>query len=318
MNKKLRKTINIAISIVVCVAIFLLCMFIITLFDFDKLGMIWKNFIYIIIFSIIGSTWTITNRFLNKFHSDVEMDTESIPNDDEITSDDIMVKSEIQQSNSSQNQHSIAKIAHTNNILLYINILTLFGLIVLYIFHFTGIGTHSKHNPNATSPVVVSKEGLKIAYIDSDSILAHYQYAKDMEADLLKYKNAKEKSYTQQMNQFQADYQNYLKTGATLSLSQQQAKEAELKQRAEKLSTLEQDLMAQIAERQVSENTKLLNAIFGFVKEYNEANQKFDVILRKTFDNSPTMYMNPGMDITQEIIDGLNEEYKNVKANETK
>ncbi|MBP9990199.1 MAG: OmpH family outer membrane protein [Bacteroidales bacterium] len=206
-----------------------------------------------------------------------------------------------------------------NKCLTICNIILLLGLIGIYILHFTGIGAkNGLHNPNATSPVVVSKEGLKIAYIDSDSILAHYQYAKDMEADLLKYKNAKEKSYTQQMNQFQTDYQNYLKTGATLSLSQQQAKEAELKQRAEKLSTLEQDLMAQIAERQVSENTKLLNAIFGFVKEYNEANQKFDVILRKTFDNSPTMYMNPGMDITQEIIDGLNEEYKNVKANETK
>ena len=129
-------------------------------------------------------------------------------NNDEITADDIMGKSEIQQSNSSQNQHSIAKIAHTNSILLYLNILTLFSLILLYIFHFSGIGTHSKHNPNATSPVVVSKEGLKIAYIDSDSILAHYQYAKDMEADLLKYKNAKEKSYTQQMNQFQTQLSN--------------------------------------------------------------------------------------------------------------
>ena len=61
-----------------------------------------------------------------------------------------------------------------------------------------------------------------------------------------------------------------------------------------------------------------MNAIFGFVKEYNEANQKYDIILRKTFDNSPTMYMNPGMDITKEIIDGLNEEYKKVKANEAK
>ena len=206
-----------------------------------------------------------------------------------------------------------------NTCLTICNIILLLGLIGIYILHFTGIGAkNGLHNPNATEPVVVSKEGLKIAYIDSDTILANYQYAKDMEAELVKYKDSKERSYTQQMNQFQTDYQNYLKTGASLSLSQQQAKEAELKQRAEKLSTLEQELMAQIAERQVNENTKLLNAIFGFVKEYNEANQKYDIILRKTFDNSPTMYMNPGMDITKEIIDGLNEEYKKVKANEAK
>ena len=117
-----------------------------------------------------------------------------------------------------------------NTCLTICNIILLLGLIGIYILHFTGIGAkNGLHNPNATEPVVVSKEGLKIAYIDSDTILANYQYAKDMEAELVKYKDSKERSYTQQMNQFQTDYQNYLKTGASLSLSQQQAKEAELK-----------------------------------------------------------------------------------------
>ena len=35
--------------------------------------------------------------------------------------------------------------------------------------------------------------------------------------------------------------------------------------------------------------------------------------MRKTFVDSSTLYLNPGMDITQEIIDGLNEEYANLK-----
>ena len=52
------------------------------------------------------------------------------------------------------------------------------------------------------------------------------------------------------------------------------------------------------------------------MREYNKDNQKFDIILRKTFENSPTLYMNPGMDITQEILDGLNEEYKNLKKSD--
>jgi outer membrane protein len=94
----------------------------------------------------------------------------------------------------------------------------------------------------------------------------------------------------------------------------QQEKEADLKQRAEKMSTLEQELTAKIMERQMAENTKLLNAIFAFVREYNMQNQQFDIIMRKTFNDSPTMYMNPAMDITDEIIEGLNEEYKSVKG----
>ena len=96
-----------------------------------------------------------------------------------------------------------------------------------------------------------------------------------------------------------------------MTLTQQQQKEAELKQRADRMSTLEQELTSKIMERQMTENTKLLNAIFAFIREYNAANQQFDIVLTK----SASLYANPGMDITNEIVDGLNEEYKNVKAN---
>ena len=199
----------------------------------------------------------------------------------------------------------------TNKILIAINAVLLLGLIGIYVLHFTS-RSNTKQNVDATAPL--QKEGgLTIAYVDSDTLLAKYQYAIDLQKELEDYRDQQERYYQQQMTQFQTDYQNYLKTGSTLTLTQQQAKEAELKQRAEKLSTLEQELLSKVTERQLTENTKLLNAIFAFIREYNAANQQFDIIMRKTFVDSPTMYLNPGMDITQEIIDGLNEEYANLK-----
>lgn len=171
----------------------------------------------------------------------------------------------------------------------------------------------SKQNPEAAAPVI-AEGGLKIAYVDTDTIMAKYQYAIDLNEELLAYKDQQEKYYQQQVTAFQTDYNNYLQTGASLTLTQQQTKEAELKQRAEKMSTLEQELMAKVAERQLSENTKLLNAIFAFIREYNAANQQFDLILRKSFNDTPVLYANPAIDITEEILAGLNEEYKQVKA----
>ena len=200
-----------------------------------------------------------------------------------------------------------------NKILLACNAVLLLGLVGIYILHFTGNNGGSKVNANAKAPVV-KEGGLKIAYVDTDTLLANYQYAKDLEAELLTYKNQQEQYGKQQMEKFQKDYQDYLKNGSNMTLSQQQAKEAELKQRAERMATLEQELTAKIMERQITENTKLLKAIFAFVREYNEKNQQFDIILRKTFENSPTLYMDSCMDITKEILDGLNEEYKNVKG----
>ena len=201
----------------------------------------------------------------------------------------------------------------TSKILIICNAVLLLGLIGIYIIHFTGVGIKSKVNADATAPL--EKEGgLTIAYVNTDTLLAKYQYAIDMEQELLTYKDQQEAYGRQQMEKFQNDYQEYLKNGASMTLTQQQQKEAELKQRAEKMSTLEQELSAKILERQMSENTKLLNAIFAYVREYNAANQQFDIILRKTFNDSPTLYLNPAMDITDEIVKGLNEEYKQIKG----
>lgn len=198
-----------------------------------------------------------------------------------------------------------------SKILLACNAVLFLGLVGIYIIHFTS-APKSKVNAEATAPL--QKEGgLTIAYVDTDTLLAKYEYAKELEADLLAFKSQQEAYGKQQMEKFQRDYQDYLQNGDKLTRTQQEAKEAELKQRAERMSTLEQELTAKIMERQMEENTKLLNAIFAFVREYNAANQQFDIILRKTFENSPSLYLNPGMDITQEILDGLNEEHRNLK-----
>lgn len=204
------------------------------------------------------------------------------------------------------------KCCHTG--ILVCNIILLIGLILLYIFHFTGFGVKTKYNPNAAAPVVAKDGVLKVACIDSDTLLAKYQYAIDLQEELNKYKESQEKNYQQQVTKFQKDYQTYLQTGENMTLSQQQATEAELKQRSEKLSTLEAELTQKVLQKQMDANIELLNRIFAFVREYNAANQQFDIIMRKTFNDSPTMYMNPAMDITDEIIEGLNEEYKSVKG----
>ena len=167
---------------------------------------------------------------------------------------------------------------------------------------------NSKQNPDATAPVV-TEGGLKVAYIDTDTLLAKYQYAIDLEQQLKDYTEQQRHYGQQQVEAFQKDYNNYLQNGSTMTLTQQQAKEAELKQRAEKMQTLEQELMAKVAEKQATETSKVMNAIYAFVREYNAANQQFDIILTK----QATLYINNGMDITDEIVEGLNEEYKNLK-----
>ena len=54
----------------------------------------------------------------------------------------------------------------------------------------------SKQNPEAAAPVI-AEGGLKIAYVDTDTIMAKYQYAIDLNEELL--------AYTDRLQQLSAD-----------------------------------------------------------------------------------------------------------------
>lgn len=198
-----------------------------------------------------------------------------------------------------------------------VNCILLVGLILLYIFHFTGIGAKggkSLANADAKAPVAVGEGGVKIAYVNTDTLMAKYQYAIDLQKQLKDFQTAKENNYKQQMMQFQKDYQAYVQGGGeNMTLSQQQAKEKELTERQQKLMNLEGEYSQQIAEKTMQESEKMTKAVYNFIREYNAQNQQFDIILSKSFSNSPILYGNEGMDITDEIVKGLNEEYAKVK-----
>ena len=199
-----------------------------------------------------------------------------------------------------------------------VNCILLVGLVLIYIFHFTGIGAKggkSLANADAKAPVAVSEGGLKVAYINTDTLMAKYQYAIDLQKQLKDFQTAKENNYKQQMTQFQKDYQAYVSGGGeNMTLSQQQAKEKELTDRAARLQNLESEYAQQVAEKTMQESEKMTKAVYAFIREYNAQNQQFDLILSRSFSSSPILYGNEGMDITDEIVKGLNDEYAKIKS----
>ena len=202
--------------------------------------------------------------------------------------------------------------------LIALNAVLLVGLVVLYILFF---GSKSCKNDNvaaqATTPIDgVDVSGLKIGYIDTDSLMLQYEFAVELNEKLDNYAR-QENDYKDMMVRFQNDYNNFLKTGASLTLTEQKKTEESLKKRAEELAKLEERL---VNERTKLENViqvdqkKMIDEVYAFVRDYNAKHQQFNVILKKSFSESPVLYMDDNMDITREIIDGLNEEYRNVKG----
>lgn len=205
----------------------------------------------------------------------------------------------------------------THKCLIMLNAVLLVGLIVLYILFFS---SKSCNNSNSEAIATTTEDSqtttLSIGYVDTDSLMLQYDYAIELNEKLDNY-TRQENNYKDMMMRFQNDYNNFLKTGASLTLTEQKKTEESLKKRADELAKMEERLMNERTKLETViqvDQKKMIDAVYAFVRDYNAKHQQFNVILKKSFSESPVLYMDDNMDITREIIDGLNEEYRNVKG----
>ena len=191
-----------------------------------------------------------------------------------------------------------------------LSILSFVGVIVLLCLFFCG---DNKSNNVLVTPKPVQTGELRIAYVNTDSILTNYDYAKDLEANLTTYQSSLEANYQAQGKKLQTDYENYLKTGDKLTLTEQKKKEEDLTRRQQEFPMVQQKMMAQLQERQFEDNKKLLNAVYAFINDYNAKNQKFNIILSRSYISSTVLYADDAFDITDEIIKELDVIKANLK-----
>lgn len=148
-------------------------------------------------------------------------------------------------------------------------------------------------------------------YIDSDTILMKYNLAKDYNEEMLRMQNNYENTARQRQsalegiaNQYQQKFQNngymnqteYEKDMKNLQARQQSAQN--------ELGQMQMNMQNQAMEAQ-----KIVqDSIMSYIKEYN-ASHHYDAIFMK----AATVYINPDLDITEEILEGLNARYNKVK-----
>ena len=186
---------------------------------------------------------------------------------------------------------------------------------ILSLALFTAVGftscSKSDNAPKTPAPKAEPTEpALKVAYVDLDSLQKNYAYFQEAQAAL----DAKSKQYDSELNRLGQDLQNSMVNFQTQmqngTINSQQAYEKAEKNLANKQQNLESK-RAQYAQNLMTEqesfNLALQDSLNNFIAEYNKS-KKFDIILSKAGSN--ILYANPKMDITKEVIDGLNKRYK--------
>ncbi len=162
----------------------------------------------------------------------------------------------------------------------------------------------------STEAGVAGSSNMKIAYVEIDSLLANYNFCKDLNEVMIKKEenirttlNEKGKKLESEAQEFQRKYEN---NGFASQERAQQEYQRIQKQQAD-LQALQQKLSEELANENQNNSLQLRDSINSFLKEYNKT-KGYDLIISNTgFDN--LLYANPAFNITQEIIDGLNRRY---------
>ncbi len=168
----------------------------------------------------------------------------------------------------------------------------------------------------ATSQVSSEKaEGtptsINIRYIDEDSLSAHYNLAKDFkEASIRAYSKLEsaQQSKAKEIQTFGTQIEEKMRANGYLSEASYKADVTKFNKMQESaqqyLANLQRNTEMELAQQQ----QQLSDSVQAFIKEYNKE-KGYDAILFK----AAGVYFNPSLDITDEIVDGLNARYNKVQ-----
>jgi outer membrane protein len=167
-----------------------------------------------------------------------------------------------------------------------------------------------------------SASGMKIAYVEVDSLMTQYDFAKDYSVTLEKKSNNARNTLTQKGNALQAavnNFQQKINNNGFQSREQAAGVQAAIERQQRDLQELQARLENELASETAKFNVALRDSLQNFLKAYNKDKQ-FDLILSKAGDN--ILMANKKYDITNDVINGLNKRYKPAKkveaAEETK
>ena len=155
-----------------------------------------------------------------------------------------------------------------------------------------------------------SGEGMKIAYVEVDSLMTQYDFAKDYSVTLQKKSNNARNTLTQKGNALQAavnNFQQKLNNNGFQSREQAASVQAAIERQQRDLQELQGRLEGELASETAKFNEALRDSLQNFLKAYNN-DKHYDLILSKAGDN--ILMADKKYDITVDVINGLNKRYK--------
>ncbi len=189
------------------------------------------------------------------------------------------------------------------NLSIVLNVILLIAVAVLYVLHFSNSNTESTSSTNETE--VINLKDLSIAYVNTDSILKNYTFFEELSSQFEEQQKKAEANLQRRAQGLQQEVVNFQNTAGNMTRNQAMAVQEDLQKKEQNLMQYEQKLRQDLMLEEAKMTDSIYTKLTGFLKEYGKEN---DLKLVLTYQRgSGVLFANDGLNITDIVIDGLNE-----------
>lgn len=173
------------------------------------------------------------------------------------------------------------------------------------------ISCNKTQAPAAASSASADKGGM-IVFVNSDSLLNNYQYFKDVKKGFEEKSKKAQADLSSKGQGFQREVAEYQQNAGKMSAADRMATEERLARKQQELSAYNQNASGALAAEESAENEKLYNKVSDYLKVYaKEKGYKYVLTFSKA--NPSVLYADSTLDVTKQVVEGLNTKYKTEK-----
>jgi len=149
---------------------------------------------------------------------------------------------------------------------------------------------------------------LTIAYINSDTLLNNYEFFKETQKVLEKKRKGLEDQYRSRAEGLESEIGSFQRTVNSMTIGQARAVEEDLKKKQQNLLLFRDNLSQSLLIEENKAQNNIYDRVSKFLETYGKENN-YHVVL--TYQRgSGVLYANEGLEITKEVLEGINEEFR--------
>jgi outer membrane protein len=200
---------------------------------------------------------------------------------------------------------------------LVLNGILIVAVAVLFYLHFTqpAKDTHVSITKTEDTASIASIEmppvpnTRKIVFFNYDSLTENYEFFKKIQKDMEAKARNIENELMKKEQKLQEDFEFYQRNAGAMTEQHRENKERELTNAQQELLALKENRTQQFAKQRDELNRQLMDKLYGYFEKISKENN-FDYILTYQKGLPGVVFGSDSLDITKELVDGLNREYK--------